>query len=660
MSKRAKLAVLISAGLFGSVFLWQAFARYATFHNQTFDLAFYARMAWGSVRGSFWDPIINAHFLGLHMSWLMLPLGLLGLAFGSVSVLLISQVVAVCAVCWPLARIGARRFGDTGAIISAVIWLLYPNLGHTLSNEFHPGTVATLPLACALDALDREHRNPLILWTIALVACRADLSFMAFMIGLLAVVKGGRVRRTGFWLAGFSLLYLALFLLVIQPAFAPAQGSLQAHFSKWGNSVSEVFLNLLSSPRELFDHFSEPRRLLYLPKLLAPLLLLPLLSPRWLLVAIPPAAINLFSDFPTTTDMDCHYQTLIVAPLVVAAAVGLGNIHSVRVSRLAWFFLLIGGLFSNLLAAGMPWSLDYQAGDYREDALTRSSRRVLAAIPDRASVQAPDRLLPHLAERMNLHRAPPPERNADFVVLDISHRQRYARQETLLRTTEEPEVSNWFARSDHALVHAEDDLVVLQRNRSPRQGLAKRYFVGNASPDEGTRLTVSVQRSNESAANSPVKPSAPEAPARMVRAVPDEPDRGRKPVLRDESAAVVVKQQHPPEQLRLTECLAVLRGSLQGERLCLEFVARGSCARDLAIRLGPVPKSRRVDLLFDGLLSPIHLRASDRLVSCHRLSDKEREAILLEGVYVGALRRSGARPEPTDPISVRVAIAEPR
>ncbi|MBN1655173.1 MAG: hypothetical protein JXA30_15500, partial [Deltaproteobacteria bacterium] len=48
------------------------------------------------------------------------------------------------------------------------------------------------------------------------------------------------------------------------------------------------------------------------------------------------------------------------------------------------------------------------------------------------------------------------------------------------------------------------------------------------------------------------KPSAPAAPARMVLAVPDEPARGRKPVLRGELAAVVVKQQYPPE--RLHEC----------------------------------------------------------------------------------------------------------
>ncbi|MBN1655767.1 MAG: hypothetical protein JXA30_18525 [Deltaproteobacteria bacterium] len=36
----------------------------------------------------------------------------------------------------------------------------------------------------------------------------------------------------------------------------------------------------------------------------------------------------------------------------------------------------------------------------------------------------------------------------------------------------------------------------------------------------------------------------------MVRALPDEPARERKPVLRDELAAVVVKQRYPPERLR--------------------------------------------------------------------------------------------------------------
>ena len=47
-----------------------------------------------------------------------------------------------------------------------------------------------------------------------------------------------------------------------QPAYAPAEGSLQLHFAKWGNSIPEIVATLLASPSMLLEHFTEPRRLL--------------------------------------------------------------------------------------------------------------------------------------------------------------------------------------------------------------------------------------------------------------------------------------------------------------------------------------------------------------------------------------------------------------
>jgi len=64
-------------------------------------------------------------------------------------------------------------------------------------------------------------------------------------------------------------------------------------------------------------------------------------------------------------------------------------------------------------------------------------------------------------------------------------------------------------------------------------------------------LQVIVQASKKSAANSPARPSAPEGPARMVLAVPDEPARGRKPALRAELALVVTVHRYPTERLPL-------------------------------------------------------------------------------------------------------------
>jgi hypothetical protein len=91
----------------------------------------------------------------------------------------------------------------------------------------------------------------------------------------------------------------------------------------------------------------------------------------------------------------------------------------------------------------------------------------------------------------------------------------------------------------------------------------------------------------------------------------------------------------------------------------LLLVARAACPEDLALRFGAGPRPVRVELPFDGLLSPAHLRAGDRLRSVHRLSRGELSAIERRGLYVGALRSSGARPEPTDPHVIAARLLRP-
>ena len=97
--QRAIFAVL---AVFGVLFAALALARYETFHNETFDLAFYARMAWGVIAGSFWDPIIGAHIFGLHISPILVPLGLIGRLIGTAESLLIVQGAATAAAAWPI------------------------------------------------------------------------------------------------------------------------------------------------------------------------------------------------------------------------------------------------------------------------------------------------------------------------------------------------------------------------------------------------------------------------------------------------------------------------------------------------------------------------------------------------------------------------------
>lgn len=578
---------------------WLALARYASVHNHTFDLALYTRMAWGLAHAQAWDPIVGGNFLGGHVPFVLVPLGFLGRLVDLVPVLLVTQSLAVALAAWPVARIGARRLGRAGGVVTALAWLLYPNLGHVTTYEFHPGTLALLPLCYALDAFDRGQPRALALSCLASVACRVSLALQTFVLGLFAVTGAPTLRRHGRAIALGSVAYFALWQLWLQPRFGHAPlAAADLHFGKWGGSPLGVLPALLRAPAQVLEHFGAPARLRYPLLVLAPLAFLPLAQPRLLLVALPPLMLNLLSEFPTASALYSHYLTPAVPALVVAAIDGLAallaRIPSWRGARAAGLCaLLLAAAVSNVFAGGLPWSRDFVASDFAPDSATNSARQVISLIGPDASVQAPDALLPHLAQRSLVCRVPPPERGTDFVVLDLGHRARFAQQENLLRTIEEPLVRMWLARVDHGLVFADHKLLVMRRGISPRAGLVQRYFAGFASPASG---------------------------------------------------------------LALTDCLAVQHAELKDTRLELLLVARYACPRDLALRLGADDKPARVELLFDGLLSPAHLTRGDLVRSSYQLSSAERDAIVMRGLHVGALRSSGARPRAFDPVSVEVPL----
>lgn len=627
--------VLLVAFAWGGLGYHYACLRDETIHHHTFDFALYTRMAWGLVRGDGWDPIAGGSFLGGHMPWVLYPLGALGEVLGTKRTLLAAQALAVALAAWPLALIAYRRAGVAGAFVALATWLLNPNLFHVVTYEFHPGTLAVWPMSHALDALDASTTGPphapelrrtvqravaFVVACIAVVACRASLALVTAFVGVLAMKESGALRRAGVGVVLGSIAYLALSWFVLRPAFAgSAPSSLDAHFGAWGGSPFGAVRVLVQDPARVVEHFATPARLGYLPRVLLPLALFPLLSPRWLVVAAPTVALNLLSEFPTSTELYSHYLTPAVPALVVAAIDGAAWLSrhtgawAPSVRRGAWAALALAGLGGSVLVGGAPWSFDFAAADFAPDGLTAERRRIVAHIPPDASVQAPDVLLAQLARRRIVHRAPPPERGTLFVVLDLSHRLRYAHEESLLRTVEEPLVRTWLARDDHHVIHAEPTLLLLRRGTVAHETRLGAYRAPQGAPDAAAR----------------------------------EPEAG------DDHAG---GERTGDDPVRLSDCLSLVAARLADAALELELLAHAACAPDLAVRFGTAPRPSRVELLFDGFFSPAHLRAGDRVRSRHALSRRESSAILRKGLRLGLLRASGAPPHPEDPVSVAVPL----
>ncbi len=593
-----------------ALFLTLAALRYATFHQRTFDLAFYARMSWGERHRDVWQPIVGASIWGLHLVWFLDPVSWLGEWIGHVPALLLVQSAALGASVIPLARLAVRRLGAAfgvlpAALLPGLLLLLHPNTGHVAAEDFHPGTVAVLPLAWLVDALDRRSVPGLVLFSALVLACREDLGLVtAIAAGLVAWRSAGVGRAVALGVAAASLGYVAWFSLHLLPRYGPATGSLSLHFAHFGapggspgGSPASVLAHLVAHPGALLAHLAAPQRLAYLPTILAPLAFLPLAAPELLLVASPILGVALLSAFPTTTHLDSHYLTPALPMLAAGACVGLARL-SERWPRLAatrTLGVLAVPLFAaHLVAGGTPMARGFDAGAYAPDANAAVAAEIVALVGPSASVQAPDALLAHFAARVDLRRAPPPETSADFVVLDVRHRRRLLHDEDLLRTEEEPLVRAWLARDDHALLALGGDYALFARGRAPREGIGFRAV----RPHEG-----------------PLDDGQP-----------------------------------------LSACLRLLGARWQEEAVVLDLLATGPCPSDLALRVGVGHRPRRVDLIADGALSPAHLSAGDRVESRHPLTAREREAIARSGLRVGAVRESGARPEPGDPPAIDVTI----
>ena len=438
------------------------------------------------------------------------------------------------------------------------------------------------------------------MWGVVLtLCCREDLGLVTGGIALLFGSLHREHRRAAYALAGASFFYVLIFFLILLPIYGPQEGSLNAHFGPWGSSVTEVLALLFTQPGVVMAHILSPPKVGYLLLTLLPLGLLPLFAWRWLAVTAPVFAINLLSHFPAASLVHDHYLSPAVPALFAAAIQGYAHFNrrfalseggGAR-DRITPATVVVVGATAAILQLSQAVSTDAFVADAR----TEWAREAISLVEAGDQIQAPDELLPHLAERILLHRAPPPDRGGDLVIVSIAHRDRYRGDESLIRTVEEPHVLNWLAKDGFGLVGENSAYLVLRRGADPREGPASRFFI-DPRVGEGARIAGCLEAVS----------------AERIEAGPDESSRVR-----------------------------------------VFFRALGPCPHDLVIRLGSRKRPPRVEQLFSGILSPARLQRGDWVFSDHTLpADFDGEQL-----RVGALRTSGTRPEHSDPLSVGLPLA---
>jgi uncharacterized membrane protein len=439
---------------FVATFAVLAVRRHAALATNGMDLGNVNQALWNTAQGDFlaftnMAPVQNR--LALHVEpilLLLVPLYWLGLG-GPVALLVIQAAVVglgALPLYWlarehltpwpPLHQMerGTRSPLATGwrgglggevflALVFPVAYLLLPALEAAVMYDFHAVTLAPTCLLFAFYYLLRGRALRFALFAVLAMACKEDVALTVAMLGLYVLVAGRlggghRVR----WPAGLAALtgglaWFAIALFVVQPAFSPTGGNVQAVRYAWlGDGVAGIVDTLLWRPELIWNHVWHQADLPgYLAGLLVPTAFLGILSPLTWLPALPSLVINLLSDDPFTWRLEAFHYAAPIAPFAVISAL-FGAQALVRLVARRWagaiqgveiavaVVLLVTALIYHWGRGFSPLARPFHA--WPVSAHARLAESVFRQVPDSAALFAQSNLNPHVSARRELYQSP--------------------------------------------------------------------------------------------------------------------------------------------------------------------------------------------------------------------------------------------------------------
>lgn len=323
--------------------------KYETF-GQGYDQVDFEQAIWNTTQGRIMEDS-RFNFTGsiFGMDWMpmlffFVPLYAL---IPSAHTLFFLQIVGSALGAVPVYWLGRDRLNSRLAGVGmAAAYLLYPTLLHTALNPFQVRLFALTLLLFGLYFYERGRWQWFASCALLALLARTDVALVVAMFG----VYGLLTRRR--WpyvipplLVGVGWFALSTFVIVpsyIYPgALSGGTGAvgedymacwpcganpLLAYYGHLGRSGPEIVGYILTHPVQVAGIMLEKAKLEYMLNLLVPLALLPLLSPRPLVLGLPVLVLNLLSLRTAQYDYKTHYSLLLIPGLVASAIYGLDNL----------------------------------------------------------------------------------------------------------------------------------------------------------------------------------------------------------------------------------------------------------------------------------------------------------------------------------------------
>jgi uncharacterized membrane protein len=382
-----------------------ALARYSALDG-SYDLGYFGQAAWLITHGRpVFVTVRGLYLLGDHASPIFWPIAWLTALVPRIPTLLAVQSLALALGVVPLYAI-CRRLAGLRVLPSASILVaygLFPALNNVNLADFHPEAVAVPALLGASYFGLTRRWVPYGACLAVVLLSREDLCLTAAFLGLLLVIEGS--RRAGLITMAVAAAWLAVDLNLIMPHFA---GSfVQTSFlDRYGSGPGEIVGFLVTHPWRVVVDLLTAQNAEFFWLMLAPVIFLPLVAPKYLMPTIPLQVLYLLTSRPAAHTIEGQYSVSTIAFVFLATAMALGSFREGGPEWRALVPLVAAACFFNTsFAAGglakKPW-------DWERTPTDRAMAAAAKRIPKDAAVAGSVGTWQLLTGRSNLYYFPAP------------------------------------------------------------------------------------------------------------------------------------------------------------------------------------------------------------------------------------------------------------
>ena len=390
------------ATLCGAAYTALSLVRFETLEPTSYDNAIFeqAIRAYAHLQAPI-VPIKGPGFniLGDHFSPIIALVAPVYRVFPAAQTLLVVQAVLIAVSMYVVSSLGLRRLGLWAGGGIAVAYGLSFGLQSAVQSDFHEVAFGAPLLALAGAAYVEGRYGRVVAWSLPLLLVKEDLGLTVALVGLVLLLA--RERRRGTVLAVAGAVGFLLVVLLVIPLFNP-----EGAYAYTGNVGGDRGL--------LATVFDDPgRKLLTVVMTFAVAGFAALVSP-WALLVLPTFAWRFAGDNPFYWGTDFHYSILLMVIIAVAAIDAMDRYPPLRLSA------VVAVAFTVAMLVKSPLASLVEPDFYDPPPRAAAAERVLALIPDGASVDTDIGLMTHLTTDHDVTWiGTPGNATPDYVLLDL-------------------------------------------------------------------------------------------------------------------------------------------------------------------------------------------------------------------------------------------------